>query len=90
MIQILTYTYSRVRNRRTCTFINFWKLFPPVRPYSILYVYQFQSAEISVLRLLSSESKFVPFIDVFEKKVDLPKANMIGRSGVFYSFAKIE
>ena len=33
--------YSRVSNKRTGTFINFWQFFPPVRSYLDQYVYSF-------------------------------------------------
>ena len=34
-------TYSSVRNRRACTFINFEEKIPPARPYLALHVYCF-------------------------------------------------
>ena len=35
----LLHTYSSVPNTRACTFINFEKKIPPVRPYFGLHVY---------------------------------------------------
>ena len=37
----LATAYSRVSNKRTGTFINFWQFFPPIRPYLDQYVYSF-------------------------------------------------
>ena len=40
--------------------------------------------------LVLNDNIFDPFIDDFEKKVDPPKTNRIGRSRVFYTFERTE
>ena len=40
--------------------------------------------------LVLNDNIFDPFIDDFEKKVDPPTINRIGRSSVFYIFERTE